>query len=1125
MAESLRNQSPVDPQDQNESNKDHNSIGNYFGRIKNALFNRSHGQNQSQPFENNKTQVERQEPTIEIETELIDSFDPMSNRFIKPEKRRRLSLMGLVTDEAVPRSLSTSLPSAGFRNKSYSSVINDSIKREEELDNDLERRKSIQDGYMSLITETEKQSRDESPCLNIPIETHSTQLSIDSDTNSNKDFFQLNPQERNKLVQLKLLRQSYEPRRKKAKYVTTPNESMSEVLGNSSMVNTSTQTHDLNYLDNKLNFKKRIASSQLTNRGKRQKKKGFQFTDFFYDTKDFENDKALGDRKIYANKVGKPKFNNKTTPSLGIKLDEDYNKPAFTSKKDQVFSNEKLSLHLDPEYVNKTKTIADVIKVKDDVISKGNKNPAKPSSGFKFNINPEKFNEILKPDSVEKYEEASVNKNDFKLNGSIEPKSKTGDLPNKFEDSRLSSRSNKRTIEEVDKNVDEKVSSTPSFSFINNSNNAIKKTSPTFSFGEKTALSNSQSTDKTSLFTKPGFKLSNNNEIKINQTTEGETVRTEPSVKPSGLFGPQKATTKDSASSIFTVDNGNDKVKGLFDSKSESASVSGNLFSTNKMVTQPDDKLKEAKSNDITQDGGSKKFTFDFTPNNDSKDSNSLSRNKLPENEKQPTPESNMFSLNKNNEQLKTPSFNFNTVKSISNDKGNLPNSTTNPLFGSKTSNKENDEVTNAKPLFDFSQKPVEEKDTTKVTELPNDTAKTPTANNTTSITNKPAFDFSFNPPPAKSQDDETTKNKDAKSDLEVESENVPKRSKFSFTSTEANKPSIPAFSFGTNVSEKGESKSPQPAFSFGSTTTSEDKDKTSSNDQSKQSEVAPPKINFNFAAPTSAPATTSNINTSNGFKFASGVTPPPANTNLFGNPIAKTVSPKPFSFPSTSTNTNTNLNTNTKSAFTFGQQPSTQQVNQLPFGFTNNNNNAKTNNNTNSITSSTENAFGSRPTTPAAFSFGNFNQTTSKTPVAPQFNFTGSKEPTPDPASMFGNHTQQGSREPTPFGGVSNNNVFGSINNSAFGSNNNNNNNNNSAFGAFGQLQQPQSATTPTSFGMNPTPSFQFNNGNNNQPISDSNTNINTTMNGFGGGIPTINPTPPSVNPRRIMHPRTRRR
>ena len=152
-----------------------------------------------------------------------------------------------------------------------------------------------------------------------------------------------------------------------------------------------------------------------------------------------------------------------------------------------------------------------------------------------------------------------------------------------------------------------------------------------------------------------------------------------------------------------------------------------------------------------------------------------------------------------------------------------------------------------------------------------------------------------------------------------------------------------------------------------------------------------------------------------------------------------------------------------------------------------------------------TTNVFGSRPTTPA-FNFGGAATTTAAPAAAaapsgfgaignkpPLFNFTGSKESTPDPASVFGQQNRSGTSTPFSSGGVGAGapgvagNVFGQSGQQPgiFGGTTNNN-----SFTFGGAPSAPAASGVP----------------------------------GVPGGMnmPVVTPAP---NPRRILHPRSRRR
>ena len=158
----------------------------------------------------------------------------------------------------------------------------------------------------------------------------------------------------------------------------------------------------------------------------------------------------------------------------------------------------------------------------------------------------------------------------------------------------------------------------------------------------------------------------------------------------------------------------------------------------------------------------------------------------------------------------------------------------------------------------------------------------------------------------------------------------------------------------------------------------------------------------------------------------------------------------------------------------------------------------------------------------------------------APLFNFTGSKDPTPDPATIFGNHSR-GSRESTPFGSSNGATVagFGQVPPSQLQPSQQ------QLVGMFGlSLLQPQPAqpSFASGFGQAPTLQFSFNAGLQQTTNSGSlgfGANPNTVGNfggfgGFGAGAAGVSsPTPsagfpvktPQVNPRRVIVPRSRRR
>ena len=73
-------------------------------------------------------------------------------------------------------------------------------------------------------------------------------------------FINLDPRERYQLLQLKRSIELSESLQKRIKYMINPNETNGKRIPGTNKVEMSTQTHDLNYLSTKLNFKKRSPS-------------------------------------------------------------------------------------------------------------------------------------------------------------------------------------------------------------------------------------------------------------------------------------------------------------------------------------------------------------------------------------------------------------------------------------------------------------------------------------------------------------------------------------------------------------------------------------------------------------------------------------------------------------------------------------------------------------------------------------------------------------------------------------------------------------------------------------------------------------------------------------------------
>lgn len=1176
----------------------------------------------------------------------VDLVGPLPINFKVSEKRRRLSIQGHPTNDSIPRSLTRGVINP--RRPSYLNIYNEIKTNEEESHNDLERRKSIID---SLIVPSQENSvltsREESPALNMPLPKSTIEIDFSEGregTNQDKpgeekeeeyeqlQIVQIDPAERSRIVRLKRSMQDMELMRKRMKYMKSPNETTTIYHGDSTMVDTSTQTYNTDYLNSVLNFKKRSSSSTLENKRNKRRKKGFFLKEFVYDVEKPVNVVTSTTYKGYASELGKPKFksNDDENASLGAR-----------PNRDGVSLGQKLSLSLDSDYLAKKQSLSDIIKIKEDSIKvpiSGKNDVTTPSSGFRFNIDDKRISEVMGTLKEESGGETKGNK-DFicgtetqklsdKASASLFPfKLVTNDNTEKQKDGspKASGITFGEKKDEKETTIDGKTEFSTTFSKGGTETNKAKSQEEKSPFPYKFGGSSAPTTNSSGLFGKTPI-------ITTTQSEEGQ----------------------GSKSGLFNIGASKSELFSGFGSKS-----SGGLFGRQ----QSDDKKKENGTavdvNGAASGPTTNSLSFNFQPKTTSKDKKEEStmdeeadlkrKRTKPSDDDHETQGTNKTmadatSLSKSS----TPVFAFSAMASESGEAeskkdfaaGVPADGTTKPpafSFGFKpssaaTDNKEKSESPGSALTLgksDFEKKEEEKKNSLAVpvfsfgkqTESTlGDGGKPPMSgftfgkpaaeSNSTDDKSKSLMSvFTFGKPadnnkPTSSStfgfgfgnaDDEAKSAPSAfsinKTEDQAKSESAPPASfsfgkaeekaksagapAFSFgQSAEKEKSTVPAFSFG-QPAEKA--KSAAPAFSFGktssTTSTAETQGKSPSpaftlgkttkedNDQSKTFAAAG--ATTTSASPTPTPASTSGFGSTlgfsfgntgttgttgtiassasdkqqsttmapvstSGFKFAPGVTPPPAttaptgSTSLFGANASASASasgsniaaPKPF---------------NSSGFGGFGSQT---QLQVQPPG---------------ASTTSTAPAFGSRPSTPS-FHFGGsgggsgsggrggevtgqahgnglpptsliFGSATKLNKV-PLFNFTGSKSGTPDPASIFGQHQphaqqQLGSRESTPFG----NGAPGGVSVPSFG---------------FGQPQtqqqqqaqaqaQAQPQQQPFQFGASPAPQqpqgFGFGGG------------APGGAPGAGGfaastGAPQMSATTPQANPRRPrLLPRSRRR
>lgn len=421
-------------------------------------------------------------PRFETDFDLVDTA-PLNNNF-SSSKKKRLSVQGHSSSQSdhIPRSSSLA-NNLGFYQAYYENLKTE----KEEESNDLERRYSIayDNGVMKEIGDSkdfptnslsndimdgEEQSdlpsRDMSPLLglikqntgfansNEPVShQHSTSINpsiihvsteeqyhnqlpetfdhefapLYRDDEGNlvrPPFINLDPRERYHLIQLKKSIQASESLQRRLKYMVDPQETQSlRKLNNK--VETSTQTHDVSYLNKNLKFNEIKSESASTQKNKfrvnkRSKgRKGFFSGEFLYDLKNSQSKKEITKNALdgYLGTVNRPKLKSNientkkdSTTTLGFNNDEDkVNRFNINQKKSiskRVGLNESLAngtipeISLDPDYLKETNKLSNIIRIKESEAVKHSSNSTEkvliqPSSGFQFQLNEDDVSSII----------------------------------------------------------------------------------------------------------------------------------------------------------------------------------------------------------------------------------------------------------------------------------------------------------------------------------------------------------------------------------------------------------------------------------------------------------------------------------------------------------------------------------------------------------------------------------------------------------------------------------------------------------------------------------------------------------------------------------------------------------
>lgn len=651
-------------------------------------------------------------PDITSEIDIVDSI-PLQNDF-SSSKKKRLSIQGHLSNNSdhVPRS-SVVTNNLGF----YKSYYDNLQTERQESSNDLERRMStiyddaiMKDGVGNVVSVSNENakfnpllekvkntepslSRDGSPLLSevkqnslIPFQfnaAHEDQSRSRSpaehefaplykDTEGNlvrPPFINLDPRERYHLLQLKRTVEASDAARRRLKYMINPNETKSQPIANNK-VETSTQTHDVTYVSNKLNFsntKKQLAASEKYRITKKPKNtRGGFCNEIFYDLDEVKSKIEKRKNKLdgYLGNINKPDFkmndeSSERKTQMEIGNDDDEISSTINSRhvkttndrfglEDSLLNNKKPSFKLDENYVAQTSKLSNIIKLKEDEKTDHSKDNAsnadqskdrvQPSSGFNFQLNKNDMESIVSKhnkdeESITNHEKASTSNG--KPTFSFKPSSKDNTLPTPAS---LNS------------------SSKPLFSFGDDSNKKNQDAStlaPTFAFGK-------QEPEKKNAAPSFAFGKTENKE--------------EP--KPAFSFGKTETDKDNKSAPTFSFGNTAKKSDGPT-----------SLFSAKNTEDKPDESASKRKRS-LTNDDSENAATA-------SKPLFSFGKSEKSKNESTPTP----FSFGEKSEAPK-PLFSFGSKDSSTSaplfGSGEKKSETPQPLFGGKTDTKEDE----SKPSF-----------------------------------------------------------------------------------------------------------------------------------------------------------------------------------------------------------------------------------------------------------------------------------------------------------------------------------------------------------------------------------------------------------------------------------------
>ncbi|EGW30556.1 uncharacterized protein SPAPADRAFT_68640 [Spathaspora passalidarum NRRL Y-27907] len=1074
--------------DDDDDEQGSTSFSSYFTRLRNSIFKPSPGKTKN--VGDNSLEIDSSSPIAPKSVAKLIDDEPLSNNFTS-DKKKRLSIQAIPRRGTNPRSPSLSNLAMG----SYSNLYTNLRTYEQELNNDLERRISnvYEQEYVKAdaISNNPSISRDASPLNVLPLPTHSFMgiNSPASDSNvENFDygslytdeqgnlvrppFIKLDPRERHHLLQLKRTIEAQESIQKRIRYMVDPNETISSMNTTINKVDSATQTHDVEYLSRKLHFKRRVESAPIPASAAAavadaasgpplKKRRGFFSGEFKYDVP--EESKMIStvpsvssELNGYLGSITKPKF-TKSEPRAHSPLtqiipqqDEDPTLKKFARSspsrdRENLFAKSATiptELKLDDEYLKKSESVSNIIKLKDSVeVNRKITSPVAPSSGFKFDIKKDDLNNILKQrqDNDDLFANSKLvnQKPSFTLKKSVAIENTEDDalkqqktstatpslFGNKDESEQPRKRTRKRSNDEEDQ--EEKKGSAPLFSFGKPDEKAkapqfaFKKTendqpaasAPKFSFGKKPEEA------PTSLFTErkesteaPKFSFGKKDETpkldgevpKFTFGAKTESNGSATSAKPLFSFGnKEEAGTSATASPTPLPDTSIPKPAFSFGEKKEESGgfLFGKKVETD-AVAKPTSTFEFGKKDETA---AKPTQTFEFNKKDDTtKPALSFAFGKKDEEETAVKPASGLFG--KKGEDAAKPVSTFSFGKKEEQDTTGKPASTF--TFGNKesqgpslfgaTSSTTASKLTETKPSVFMPDKPEQTK-----TNIFDKSATPPFSFGST--LNKPSGETKVPEKPG------------------LFSQASKESGGFTFgkpAGTEATNPtsseSTNTFKFGSGSAAASAATTTNTSFKFGSATPSGTKDATSTTPSfsfNVDKKVSPDAGNKPFAfGQSQSQSQTANPgfsfggtnNTSSGFAFsATNNTPSPVPTNpdfKFAAGINPSSIKSPFAFGANTNSTPAAATPN----FMFNQQQQQQQQQQPVTSFGQSPLGQSSNSPFGQPPQTASPAFGSQPAT-TPFSFGGGMQ---QNGAPGQFNFgVGSKETTPDPASIFKSH------------------------------------------------------------------------------------------------------------------------